>query len=143
MNYAGSCRCRSWALRIATVESPGSLRPRACDCDYCQSHPSAIVSEPTMFIELISDGGKLAIDTNGDRLANFYRCNSCGDLLAVGCEIDGELRGAANALLLDQKDLLGEAVTIQPRLLSGAEKLSRWKTLWGRLKLHTELIQSR
>lgn len=93
-----------------------------------------------MFIELVSDGGKLAVDTNGDRLANFYRCNSCGDLLAVGCELDGELRGAGNALLLEQNGLLGEAVAIRPRLLTSAEKLSRWKTLWGRLKLPPSLF---
>ena len=86
-----------------------------------------------MVIELIGDSGNVLANRNGDRLASFYHCVSCGDLLAVGCEIDGRLRGAVNALLLDQKDSLGESVPIQPRLLSSVEKLARWRKLWGEL----------
>jgi hypothetical protein len=86
-----------------------------------------------MAIELLSDSGNLIVNKNGDALASFYHCKECGELLAVGCYIDGRLRGAVNALLLDQKNLLGESVSIQPRLLSGAEKLSRWNKLWGNL----------
>jgi hypothetical protein len=88
-----------------------------------------------MVIELQGHGDNVDIDTNGDRLARFYRCGTCGDLLAVGCEIDGELRGAVNSEMLDQKDGFGEAVRIQPRLLSANEKLVRWGKLWGRLKM--------
>ena len=79
-------------------------------------------------------GDKLTVNKNGDELASFYHCASCSELLAVGCEINGELRGAVNAQLLDQRDSLGPAVPIQPRLLSSAEKVGRWGKLWGTLK---------
>lgn len=133
MNYSGSCKCKRWKISISSAESLGSFKPRVCDCDYCKRHPSAVISEPLMVIELISSSGSLATNRNGDLLAAFYHCRDCGELLAVGRCIDGLLRGAVNALLLDQKSLLGESLPIQPRLLSGAEKLARWSKLWGSL----------
>ncbi|UTW47124.1 hypothetical protein [Bacterioplanoides sp. SCSIO 12839] len=78
-------------------------------------------------------GNEALIKKNGDQLANFYYCQHCNDLLAVGCLIDGQLRGAINTTLLQDKNQLGELVKIQPRLLSAAEKLERWGMLWGNL----------
>lgn len=133
MNYLGSCKCKKWKISVSIAEPLGNLNPRVCDCDYCKLHPSAVISDPRMTIELLSDSGSLIVNKNGDALASFYHCKDCGDLLAVGCQIDGHCRGAVNALLLDQKNILGEPVSIQPRLLSSAEKLSRWVKIWGRL----------
>jgi hypothetical protein len=93
-----------------------------------------------MVIELLGKVEHLVTNKNGDQLASFYHCSSCGDLLAVGCEIDGQLRGAVNALLLDQRASLGTPVQIQPKFLPSAEKLSRWKTLWG--KLTVDVVRS-
>ena len=76
-------------------------------------------------------GGEVTINQNGDQLANFYYCDSCGDLLAVGCNLNGELRGAVNSNLLHNANQLGKPIQIQPRLLSSAEKLDRWGKLWG------------
>jgi hypothetical protein len=133
MNYLGSCPCKKWKISVSTAEPLGSFNPRVCDCEYCQSHPSALISEPRMAIELLNNGGTLVVNGNGDALASFYHCDTCGELLAVGCEIDGQRRGAVNALLLDQKDSFGKPVPIQPRLLSAVEKLNRWGKLWGSL----------
>jgi hypothetical protein len=133
MNYSGSCKCKQWKIRVSIAEPLSGLNPRVCDCDYCRSHPSAVISDPRMTIELIGASGNLVVNRNGDRLASFYHCTGCGELLAVGCEIDGRQRGAVNGLLLDQKDSLGDSVPIQPRLLSREEKLSRWGKLWGTL----------
>jgi hypothetical protein len=55
--------------------------------------------------------------------------------LAVGCEIQGRLRGAVNAILLEQRAELGEHVIIRPRLLAADEKLARWESLWGELAI--------
>lgn len=135
MHYLGSCKCKQWALIVSTEEPLGNLSPRVCDCDYCQSHPSAIISAPAMIIELMGEHDNLTTHKNGDELATFYRCKSCGEQLAVGREFDGELRGAVNAWLLDQKNSLGPSVAIQPRLLSADDKVKRWGTLWGKLKI--------
>jgi len=98
------------------------------------THPAAIISDPGMRIRLKGDAGNLVVNKNGDELASFYHCANCGDMLSVGCVIDGQLRGAVNALLLDEQELLGASVPIQPRLLSADEKLNRWSKLWGNLE---------
>ena len=82
-----------------------------------------------MFLCIITeynDGGG-----NGDQLANFYYCDYCGDFLAVGCNLHGQLRGAVNSNLLHSSNQLGKSIQIQPQLLSSDEKLDRWGKLWG------------
>ena len=111
----------------------GDFNPRSCDCDYCKNSPSAIISDPRMRVDLV--GGEITINTNGDQLANFYYCDSCGDLLAVGRDFNNQLRGAVNASLLRDSGQLGKTIEIQPRLLSADEKLNRWGKLWGQLNV--------
>jgi hypothetical protein len=132
-DYSGSCECKKWSIRVTTA-ALGDLNPRVCDCDYCSAHPSAVISAADMLIELFGNSDNLIADLNGDRLANFYRCKTCGALLAVGCAIGGQMRGAVNGLLLDQSGSLGATVKIQPRLLAANEKLVRWNKLWGKLE---------
>jgi hypothetical protein len=87
-----------------------------------------------MHIQVMGEASNLVVNKNGDQLASFYHCAKCEDLLSVGCVFRGQLRGAVNALLLDQKELLGARIPIQPRLLSADEKLDRWSKLWGNLE---------
>jgi hypothetical protein len=134
MNYSGYCKCKRWAIQVSTAEDLRKFNPRACDCSYCVAHPAGLISEPDMHIRLLGNASDLVVHKNGDELASFYHCVHCGEMLAVGCVIAGQSRGAANALLLDQKALLGATVQIQPRLLSADEKLIRWSRLWGRLE---------
>lgn len=131
MNSESTCSCGQWQAKITVTKPLKELNPRICDCDYCQSHPSSVVSDPNMVIDLI--GGTTQIRKNGDRLANFYHCDCCGDFLAVGCHINGVLHGAVNSNLFSDTSQLGESVNIQPRLLSANEKIERWAGLWGTL----------
>jgi hypothetical protein len=135
MNYLGSCPCKTWVIRVSIAEPLSNLNPRVCDCDYCQAHPSAVISHPDMHIELLGDETRMTSHQNGDRLASFRRCSACDALLAVTCEIRGRLRGAANAHLIEQRAELGPQVAIQPRLLAAAEKLLRWEKLWGEVTI--------
>jgi len=82
-------------------------------------------------MEIELTGGKFTFDQNGDRLAKFYRCKSCGYLLAVGCFIEDVSRGAVSASLFDESYRFGEPIQIQPWLLSSKERLERWGKLWG------------
>lgn len=129
IDYKGACSCNRWHIAIELDKPLSEFNPRICDCDYYQTHPSRIISDPNMIIELV--GTEVSIIQNGDQLANFYCCKHCHDLLAVGCHLNGQLRGAVNADLLYRSDQLGESIQIQPRLLSSAEKLVRWGMLWG------------
>lgn len=131
MRYSGSCQCQRWQVDLRLDVPLEQLHPRVCDCSYCQAHPSRILSDPAMSVAFTGEG--LSIHQNGDQLAHFYHCKACGQLLAVGCELNGQLRGAVNADLLVEAKQLGETVQIQPRLLSADEKLARWNKLWGAL----------
>ncbi len=131
MYYKGSCSCNRWQVEIEVSRLLEEFNPRVCDCNYCQNSPSEIISDPNMKIEFI--GGETSIIKNGDQLANFYFCDCCGEFLAVGCNLDGQLRGAVNSSLLHSSSQLGKSIKIQPRLLSSDEKLDRWGKLWGLL----------
>jgi len=129
MPYKGSCNCNQWQVEVSVAKPLGDLNPRICDCSYCKNNPSAIISDPNMVINLVGD--EITIKKNGDQLANFYYCDRCGDLLAVGCDLNGQLRGAVNANLLRNAHQLGKPINIQPQLLNASEKLDRWGKLWG------------
>ncbi len=129
MIFKGSCHCRQWQLRLTINRPLGAFNPRLCDCSYCQNKPSALISAPDMVIDFMGSGNRL--DQNGDELADFYYCDHCGDLLAVGRNLQGRLHGAVNASLLYDAKQLGQVVQIQPRLLNADEKLARWAKLWG------------
>ncbi|MBL4796582.1 MAG: hypothetical protein JKY50_04140 [Oleispira sp.] len=134
MIHKGSCSCKRWQVEVEVTKPLDEFNPRSCDCDYCKNSPSAIISDPNMRVELV--GGEFTIHKNGDQLANFYYCDSCGDLLAVGRDFNNQLRGAANANLLRDSSQLGQAIAVQPRLLSIDEKLDRWGKLWGQLNIY-------
>lgn len=135
MELEGACGCGTWSVTVDTSRPLTELRPRECDCEYCQAHPAAVISEPNMVCRLSGPAGSLIVDTNGAGLASFYRCGGCGQLIAVGREIEGTLRGAVNAVLLAKREQLGETLSIQPRLLTGPQKLARWSELWGTLSI--------
>jgi hypothetical protein len=118
---------------VSTAVPPGELRPRKCDCEYCESHPSALISERNMVVELVGDRDSQTVSQNGDRLASFHHCKTCRDLLAVGCKIERRLRGAVNSDLLGLEGLLGPTLALQPRFLRASEKLARWNAIWGTL----------
>ena len=125
----GTCNCGQWQVSVRVDKSTNGLNPRICDCDYCKAHPSAVISDPSMEIDFT--GGRATFDQNGDRQAKFYRCECCGDLLAVGCLIGDVLRGAVNSNLFNNTYHFGEPIQIQPWKLSGKERLERWSKLWG------------
>lgn len=129
MVYSGSCTCNRWRIEVHLAYSLKQLTPRVCDCKYCQATPSKMISDPTMSAVFFGNG--LSITQHGDRLANFYQCKSCTVLLAVGCKINHQLRGAVNSNLLQHADQLGKSIQIQPKLLAADEKLKRWHKLWG------------
>lgn len=129
MHYKGSCSCNRWQVEIEVDRALEEFNPRVCDCNYCQKNPSQVISDLNMKIEFF--GGETSIIQNGDQLAYFYYCDCCSDFLAVGCNINGQQRGAVNSNLLYSSSELGKPIQIQPRLLSSDEKLDRWGNLWG------------
>ena len=136
MLYEGRCSCSLCSLVFKTEKTLSVYQPRVCDCAYCAKNPSKLISELGTAIEVSTmDSEDLVCKRNGDFLADFYHCKNCDDLMVIGKKIEGVLRGALNAALLDDCSELGKIATVQPRLLSSVNKLERWKRVWSRLHI--------
>lgn len=131
MKSTCTCKCGNIAVAVVAEEAPGNIHPRICDCDYCKTYPSRLISHPTMEIHLSRPLSNLTVDKNGDGLAGFYRCSKCNSLIVVGCLLNRSLRGAVNAQILDCDSRFGDSVDISPKSLKPEEKLERWAKLWG------------
>ena len=134
MKIHGACQCGHCETVAEGPVELAELAPRVCDCDYCQQHPSAVISDPRMVIAVTS---KSSIDTdfNGSGQATFYYCPGCKQLVAVGATFDGRALGAVNAYLFGDLSQFGAPVSVQPWRLTPAEKAARWSTVWGRLTI--------
>lgn len=134
MKYLGQCSCGKNEVVVEAAVDFEKLLPRSCDCESCRSLslPAAMVSDPALNISIVKEGDDLQTRKNGSEQASFLHCKSCGQLLAVGANIEGQYRGAVNAFLFKSINF-SEAIPVRPRLLSQAEKLQRWKEIWGNL----------
>lgn len=130
-HYEGGCSCGGWTVGLELQQPLESLTPRRCSCEFCQQHPSVIVSAPELRAKF--SGGTARTRTNGERLAVFYYCGECDELLAVGASIQGVLRGAVNSALLPASHALGEPMLVRPQGLDAEAKVERWGRLWGML----------
>jgi len=86
-----------------------------------------------MVISICSGESGLQLNYNGSGQAAFYHCKRCDLLVAVGATIAGQLRGAVNVYLLQDRDQFAQPIAIQPRLLSPSEKMERWAKIWATL----------
>jgi hypothetical protein len=134
MKYLGQCSCGKNEVVVEAVVDFERLVPRSCDCESCRSLslPAAMVSDPSLNIFIVKAGDDLQARKNGSEQASFLHCKSCGELLAVGANVKGKYQGAVNAFLFKNINF-SEAILVRPRLLSPAEKLQRWKEIWGNL----------
>ncbi len=131
MECSGVCKCGEIEIEVLTQEDSLNIRPRVCDCDYCKKNPSQLVSHPDMKIHVQHPLQKLNVEKNGDGLASFFRCSKCHELIFVGCVLNGALRGAVNASILDCDGGFGDILHISPKSLGPDEKMERWDKLWG------------
>ena len=127
----GGCHCGQLRVAFSTAIGPADMKPRACDCSFCQKHGAAYVSDPA---------GRLAISMaspdavrryrQGSNTAEFLFCGACGILVAVIFEHDAHIHAAVNARCLDASERLGEFISASPQQLSAEDKVDRWLRLW-------------
>ena len=142
MKYLAQCSCGKNKVAVEADIDFDKLVPRSCDCDSCRelSLPAAMISDPALNISIVKENTGLHVRKNGSEQASFFHCKSCDQLLAVGANIEGRFRGAVNAFLFKTINF-SEALPIQPRLLSQAEKIQRWKEIWGNLHVQQPTTQ--
>lgn len=127
----GSCHCGRIRVEFSTYQEPATISPRACDCSFCQKHGAAYASDPAGKLRLtIADPSTVRSYRQGSEVARFQLCGECGVLVAVIFEHDGRLYGAVNVTCLDERAVLGAAVSASPQLLSSEAKVARWLQAW-------------
>lgn len=126
---SGSCRCAAVRVELQLPCPLTRITPRRCDCDYCTAHDGIYLSHPRGRLDIYA-AHPLRTERQGSGLARMLHCADCGDLIAVTCEIDGRLRGALRAAILDDAALLPAAETVSPKRLRPDEKLDRWRSVW-------------
>ena len=129
MDYSSVCSCQSVKIELSLPNSIEHYSPRECDCDFCQQHKLAYISDKD---------GKLSISSKvvlnclkqGSEQASFIQCSECGEVVAVTYKTATALKGAVSATLFARQYTLGQYQSASPKLLDAQEKRERWATLW-------------
>ena len=128
---SGGCYCGNIRLNAALSRDLASYNPRACDCDFCLKHAAAYVSDPlgSLHIEIRNE-----LEVNrfrqGSTTAEMLVCRTCGVLVGALYRESNRLFGTLNAKALDSRPLFGPEKSVSPKLLSGDQKVQRWRELW-------------
>jgi hypothetical protein len=127
----GGCHCGRLRVAFSTRLDPAGIKPRACDCSFCQKHGAAYVSDPSGQLSIcMAEADDMRRYRQGSDTAEFLFCGHCGILVAVILDHDGRIHGAVNARCLDAAALLGDVVTASPQRLTAEDKVERWLRLW-------------
>jgi len=126
----GGCHCGNVHINFQLSRHPGSYNPRACDCGFCLKHGAAYVSDPagTLRIEA-RDSQKLGRYRQGSGTAECLLCTNCGVLVGVAYQENGRTLATVNYRAVEGARF-GNEVTVSPKKLGVAEKVTRWKELW-------------
>jgi hypothetical protein len=140
----GGCHCGNIQIELELTRAPETYNPRACDCDFCTKHSAAYVSDPKGSLAIrIKDESKVGKYRQGNAIAEFLICTSCGVLVGVTYKSERQVYGAANAKAIQGGKGFGPEQPVSPKKLSGDEKMSRWQDVWFPDVIVTTLNQER
>jgi hypothetical protein len=127
----GSCFCNNISFVMELTQPLNQYNPRECDCDFCQKHGSAAISDKDGTLDItIKDLQLLSKFRQGSNLAEFLICKICGVFVAVCYDDYGKIYGAINSRTVTNKKEFGSNTLVSPEKLSNDEKIQRWKMLW-------------
>jgi hypothetical protein len=126
----GGCHCGNIRIAVQLSRATEAFSPRACDCDFCQKHGAAYISDPagTLRIE-IQSAQKVARYRQGSGTAECLLCGTCGVLVAVTYQAEGRMFATVNCRAIEGA-AFGEQVIVSPRQLGVSDRIGRWKELW-------------
>lgn len=127
----GGCYCGNVQLEIDLTREPGSYHPRACDCDFCGKHGAAYLSDAQGSLTIrVRDASNTGYYRQGSSLAEFILCKTCGVLVGVVYRSDERVYAAVNVKAVTARTNFATERPVSPKLLSGAEKITRWQDIW-------------
>ena len=135
ISSTGQCNCGQTKVKLSLPETLDHYSPRACDCDFCISRNITYLSHPDGELEIESIE-PLDIQRQGSNQASFITCNCCKSVIAVSLQLENNLIGALNSILLTNDSSLQEPTRVSPKVLSAKEKLERWQTVWLNIKVN-------
>ncbi|XOV77571.1 MAG: aldehyde-activating protein [Aestuariibacter sp.] len=134
MHYSACCSCGEVTVQISLPNPIEAYEPRQCDCDFCMARGLAYLSDPNGLLTITSEKPLKALK-QGSNQASFLQCLGCDQVVAVTCQYETELRGAASSRLFAKHYQLATSSPVSPKLLSAVDKRERWLTLWAKVKL--------
>jgi hypothetical protein len=127
----GKCYCGNIQLTVTLSRGPAALNPRACDCDFCQKHGAAYVSDPRGKLHIrIEDEREVSRFRQGSDIAELWLCRRCGVLVAALYRDADQLFGTVNVKALDCRADFAANVPVSPKSLAPEEKTKRWREIW-------------
>jgi len=130
-NVNGGCYCGNICVELQLTAEPATYRPRACDCDFCCKHGAVYVSDARGSLLIrVQDKSGVSKFRQGNELADFLLCRTCGVLVAVLLRSEESLHGTVNVKALENAAAFGAPQTVSPKKLSGDEKVKRWRGVW-------------
>lgn len=129
MNFSTKCLCGKVSVSLALSTSIENYAPRQCDCNFCQQHQLAYLSDASGHLSITSITLLKKLQ-QGSAQAIFWQCSGCEQIIAVTHLSGEELRGAVNAQLFSSNYNFPPAIVVSPKLLSPKEKRQRWSTMW-------------
>lgn len=129
----GSCHCGAIRVELELPRAPAAYAPRACDCSFCRKHAAAYVSDSAgrLHIEL-RDPAALGRYRQGNALAEFLFCKTCGVLVGVAYAEGAGLYATVNERVIDDDPGFADATPVSPQTLGADDKVARWKAAWFR-----------
>ena len=99
----GGCHCGNVDFTLITDNDPDGFVPRRCSCSMCMKHGASYISDPEARLMLgYRDGSKLSLYRFGHGTSRWVICSRCGVLVAVLCEIEGQLRAVVRVQSLEE-----------------------------------------
>ncbi len=128
-NYVASCRCGNAQMKLTLPKDIEFYTPRQCDCEYCQQHQAAYLSDADGSLQ-ISCSQPLIEAHQGSNQASFHHCPKCQQLVAVTALFADGLKGTVNSQLFAKHYPLQQPLLVSPQQLSAEQKRQRWQQLW-------------
>ena len=93
--YEGGCSCGSVRVDLKLPAKIDNYALRECDCEFCQTHNGAYVSDPAGALRIVTDLPLVEVK-QGDEIAIMFHCAKCNDLISAAAALKGGLRGNVN-----------------------------------------------
>jgi hypothetical protein len=129
MDYLSSCSCASIQVELSLPNPIESYQPRECDCEFCEAHGLAYISDKLGTLT-IKSSASINILKQGSKQASFVQCSHCEQVVAVTYRAKQVIKGAVSVALFAKDYALGQYQSVSPKVLSANDKRERWSTLW-------------